>query len=291
MKDGIDMCGFKSITLNGFDDYVKLVLDGKCLEYTDMYEGCLVKHKNTLKLIRDTTILQLVYRNLVTLLKYKINTFNLSYWFFNNNPTFRDTELSKLIETLKKVEIVKARKLRLNRLSTKEITAVLQFFEPQLLETIQIEHAGKADQFNEIVQLQQWRSANTVTVRFLHDKPTVPLENYFHFNVFQTFVVDFSVDDAIKIRDVSLNFSNFFVKIKKIKLQILLKSPNFIFCHLDFPPYSLNLNDIARVFCPGQDATDEENISFIYKSNDFNFKICMNPCSMKVVKLSKPTKP
>eukprot|EP00081_Caenorhabditis_elegans_P017258 NP_497380.1 F-box A protein [Caenorhabditis elegans] len=173
----------------------------------------------------------------------RVSKFNLT----NHTKNKRDS-MKSLIKALKTKKFVCATKIYFYQFRFNEILSILPYFNPKVLEDIEMWYTNTTNRFERIANLDQWKNAKTFefwSARFNCEH----LEYLFNLEEFSVKMGNVSVESAIRIRDNLLPRSTF----KK--------------CIIWFN--SINQIELATVFQPGYFGRKEYTFNYSNQTNTF----------------------
>lgn len=146
------------------------------------------------------------------------------------------------IKSLRNTTVLHVKAISLKKFKFDDVLKILQYFDSQFLENIYLGSTVRVNQFERITLLDQWKNAKKIDF----SRYGAPIEHLFHLEEFEISLENFSIEDAINIRDVSLYFKGIFFTMNL--LQNLLKRSTFQKCEIHFG--GGNRDEIGKVFKP-----------------------------------------
>lgn len=201
MKYAVDKFGirFKRILVSIFNNQINLHIDGLCSTYTQGENGVSIVtylYESQPNIIEGENYVQLAFKNLEVVLKHVIH---LS---LSNDTNVRHEAITSLINVFKSKKCIHVKELHFSGFSFNEILLVLPYCNPLELNKIDLHSIGTVDQFERIAHLAQWNNARVFNaLDFTLD--STQIETMFHFEWFSIGVNNFSIENAIQLRDVS----------------------------------------------------------------------------------------
>lgn len=181
---------------NAFD----INLNGISIRYTDAgSSGTQVRHDEREELIGGENFMEIAFKDLTIAWK-QVSKLNLFIW------TSDDYDIITLfLDLLGSEEYIKVRKISLWKNNFDDLISILSYFDPQVLEEIELTYTYSDDQFERIAELDQWKNAKHFEMGPTDRQlgfPIAKIEIFFHFQSFNIAIANFSVESAILIRDV-----------------------------------------------------------------------------------------
>lgn len=219
-----------------------LDIDDCCISYDISGDGCTVqafggsnKYIEKVPLIGILDDLAVILKNP----KLRLNLLEVSAFEEQRAILKAFGEISSMLHT---------KRITLEGFEPCDFISMLSYFKPGILGEINIENLSNftdTTQVCDLFELEQWKQAKSISI-ISKKHFNFPIEHLFHLSRFQVNWMRLSVDDAIKIRDVSLNNSSF--DNKSNNFQVIMKSSHFesgmILAEYEIEP------EVVRVFDP-----------------------------------------
>ncbi|CAB60570.1 F-box domain-containing protein [Caenorhabditis elegans] len=232
-----------------YDDYERLLKDTIIYD-EDIREKSHVNVRcgNRVKQMKDELYYERAAKDLLVILKNPKLRLEQFIFKFGSSLAYSDlNQAENFASILKSCSPIHAKQVRVEYPDLAfDASKILSLFQPKALTNIKLKCSNLAD-ISAIFELEQWKNAKSVEINSF---TKFPIGNLFHLSQFSVKLESFSVDDAIKIRD------------------ILLKSPSFQ--SGKFTSYSSNFQEMLKVFVPRFDGLSG---SLVYTNKKFKFII------------------
>lgn len=186
-----------------------LDIDDKCISYDNSGDGCTVQAFGGSNNYIEKVPLNGILDDLAVILKnpkLRLNLLEISAFEEQKAilKVFGDITHSRIM-----LHIIR---IKLEGFEPCDFISMLSYFKPGVLEEIHIENLSNftdATQVSDLFELEQWKQAKSISIIISKKHFNFPIEHLFHLSRFQVNWVRLSIDDAIKIRDVSLKNLSF----------------------------------------------------------------------------------
>lgn len=133
--------------------------------------------------------------------KLKLNRFRV-YLFTKFEPELRDKCLKSLMQIFSSAKVLRVKQSVFENLSSSEIGKLLPYLAAWTLREIRLFNRNTTCNLEQLTDLDQWKKAKTLVANV--GNYVLPLKNLFNFKRFKIKLVSFSIEDAITVKNVSL---------------------------------------------------------------------------------------
>lgn len=160
-------------------------------------------------------------------------------------------------------QLIQTKRLRMSELDIIGVFSVISLCEPGTLEEIEIFLWNGSANISSVTNLEHWKKGKSIKLDAFW-KVICPIENLIHLSRFNVLVHDFTIEDAIYVRDVS--FLKVLINQKNIKkFQILLECPHFESGTFKYQVILSEIKDYLQLFEPNN-IVDWLQSSVIYET-------------------------
>ncbi|CCD72029.1 F-box domain-containing protein [Caenorhabditis elegans] len=256
----------KTMTMYLEEKSVGLKTNGGYVTYELEDEDCQVNYKKRKMIVKDKKPLEVAMKDVSRLLK--IRGLDMDYFAIIMTEIMEEEFVSfdAINDVLKSIGILSAKSVLLDWFHTFEITVLLKYFKPGILEDLTIKCLESDEEFTgNLVYLEQWKKAKNLKLSKVPNFPIIVehLDNFKSLN-FDFHGEPFSRDDIMKLRD-----------------EVLLKSTKFEY----FSCKNVKFN--TKMFVKVFDARSTlfcSSGSIVYESSNGIFDIAYHPNGFNIKK-------
>lgn len=198
----------KTVHVNFHEKFSRLILDENYggVTYEQVDGACQVEYKTSGRVHSGRNHVEMLMEDLKSLVKYpEVDEFLIQ--LATNNFDERKIIFKAIESFFKSLNFkLKAKKVIIDDFTAREVSAILQKFEPEILEeiTLQTQFLKYYEPLNGVVELEQWKKGKILNNR---SKFLIPIKHLVNFTQFDINVKDLTTDDALEIRDILIKSS------------------------------------------------------------------------------------